>query len=75
MESVIEYLQRKLKEAGASSWASIVEQTGVAKSLPRKIAYGDRKNPGLAKVQPLVDYFKSQDALNPKRRAADKAGA
>ena len=73
MESVIEYLQRKLKEAGASSWPAIVEATGVSKWLPRKLAYGDRKNPGLAKVQPLVDYFKAQDALNPKRRAADKA--
>jgi hypothetical protein len=69
METVIEYLRRKLKEAGADSWPAIVEATGVAKTLPRKIAYGDRENPGVVTVQPLVDYFAAQDAKPARRRA------
>lgn len=27
----------------------------------RKIAYGDRTNPGVAKIQPLLDYFKARE--------------
>lgn len=62
METTLEFLKRKLKEAGPERWPSIVEQTGVAKSLPRKLAYGDRPNPGIQTVQPLLDYFQRQDA-------------
>lgn len=57
MESIIEYLKRKLKEAGAARWEQIAAEAGIAKTLPRKIAYGDRDNPGVETVQPLLDYF------------------
>lgn len=57
MESIIDYLGRKLREAGPSTWPAIASVCGVAKTLPRKIAYGDRENPGVQTVQPLVDYF------------------
>lgn len=33
----------------------------MAKSLPRKIAYGDRPNPGVQTIQPLLDYFRALD--------------
>lgn len=60
MESIIEYLQRKLKEAGPTRWELIAEASGVAKSLPRKISYdAERKNPGVQTIQPLINYFEA----------------
>lgn len=65
MEPVIEYLRRKLKEAGAASWPVIAETVSkdlteerkIGSALLRKIAYGDRDNPGVQTIQPLLDYF------------------
>lgn len=60
MESIIEYLKRKLKEAGPARWELIADQAGVAKTLPRKIAYdAKRENPGVQTIQPLIDFFQS----------------
>jgi hypothetical protein len=61
MEPIIEYLKRKLKEAGSARWEAIAEKAGVAKTLPRKIAYSDRENPGVNTIQPLFDYFQAVD--------------
>jgi hypothetical protein len=57
MESCLEFLKRHLKTAGPERWPQIAAEAGVAKSLPRKLAYGDRPNPGVQTVQPLLDYF------------------
>lgn len=57
MEPIIDYLKRKLREAGPGTWEAIAVEAGVAKSLPRKIVYGDRENPGVATIQPLVTFF------------------
>ncbi len=57
MESILVYLKRKLREAGSARWEAIAAEAGVAKSLPRKLAYDDRDNPGVQTVQPLLDYF------------------
>lgn len=82
MESTLDFLKRKLKEAGADRWHAIADEAGVAKSLPRKLAYGDRPNPGIQTVQPLVDFFHEIEAGTrelpaPKRsmRYADRAAA
>ena len=61
MESIIDYLMRRLREAGPDRWELIAEEAGIAKTLPRKIAYGDRKNPGTKTIQPLLDYFDAVD--------------
>lgn len=53
----MEYLKRRLREIGSSRWESLAVEAGVAKSLPRKIVYGDRENPGVLTVQPLLDYL------------------
>jgi len=57
MESIIEKLKRQLRLAGAPRWEAIAFECGVAKTLPRKIAYEDRENPGVMTVQPLIDFF------------------
>jgi hypothetical protein len=61
MESIMDYLKRRLREAGPSRWEAIAVEAGVAKTLPRKIAYDDRENPGVATIQPLLDYFADVD--------------
>jgi hypothetical protein len=61
MESIMDYLKRRLREAGPSRWEAIAVEAGVAKTLPRKIAYDDRENPGVATIQPLLDYFSEVD--------------
>ena len=61
MEPIIDYLKRKLKDAGPNRWEAIAAISGVAKTLPRKIAYDDRDNPGVQTIQPLLDFFLSVD--------------
>lgn len=57
------YLRRKLRAAGGPvEWEHIATTLGVAKSLPRKIVYGDRMNPGVEKIQPLLTYFQRAEA-------------
>lgn len=59
-ETVLQYLRRKLREAGSARWEAIAAQADVKKSLLRKLAYEDRmrENPGIAKIQPLLTYFR-----------------
>lgn len=57
VESIIDYLKRKLREAGPARWELIAAEAGCAKTLPRKIAYDDRDNPRVETIQPLLDYF------------------
>jgi hypothetical protein len=70
METVIGYLKRRLNEEGPGAWETIADELSIGKPskervsvhLLRKIAYGDRTNPGVAKIQPVLDYFKKHDA-------------
>lgn len=57
----MEYLKRRLNEAGSARWEAIAAEAGVAKTLPRKIAYGDRNNSLVETIQPLLDYFGAVD--------------
>lgn len=57
IEPVMDRLKRKLREAGSARWEPIAAECGVAKTLPRKIVYGDRENPGVQTVQPLLTFF------------------
>lgn len=61
METIMAYLKRRLGEVGPSCWEQIALDSGVAKTLPRKLAYNDRENPGVQTVQPLLDYFQAVD--------------
>lgn len=65
----MDYLKRRLREAGPARWGAIAEAASI--DLPddeklrepflRKIAYDDRDNPGVKKIQPLLDYFAAID--------------
>lgn len=67
MEPIIDYLKRRLREAGAARWPAIAsaistDDAPISEHLLRKVAYGDRDNPRLDKVQPLLDYFHAVDS-------------
>lgn len=62
MESIYEYLVRKLKEAGPAGWLAIQESSGVSVHLMRKIAYRDRKNPGVKTVEKLYAWLRENES-------------
>lgn len=64
--TIITELRQRLREVGPRGWPDISTATGVSVHLMRKIAYGDRMNPTLDKVQPLVTHF----AIEPFARPA-----
>lgn len=75
MESIIDYLKRKLREAGHARWELIAAEAGVAKTLPRKIAYDDRDNPRVETIQPLLDFFAEVERGERDLPDAEKARA
>lgn len=62
MDSIVDVVKRRLREAGPASWEAIADAAGVSKALPRKIVYGERANPRVLTIQPLVEYFAAIDA-------------
>lgn len=76
MEPILVYLKRKLKEAGSNRWELIAAESGVSKHLPRKIAYDSkRENPGIKKIQPLLDYFHQVESGERELPVPDKSEA
>lgn len=61
MSSILQPLIDRLRSAGPARWEAIALAAGVAKSLPRKLVYGDRDNPTVQTIQPLVDFFAAVD--------------
>jgi hypothetical protein len=61
MSSILQPVIDRLRAAGPASWERIAADAGVAKTLPRKLVYGDRENPGVLTIQPLIDYFDAVD--------------
>lgn len=69
MESILDFLRRRLKDAGPARWpgisevvsAKLPEDENISIHLLRKLAYGDRDNPGVKTVQPLLDFFDEVD--------------
>ena len=66
-EPILVLLRRNLRSVPPAEWERIAAEAGVAKTLPRKIVYGDRQNPGVNTIQPLVDWFNQRE---PQREAA-----
>ena len=74
MEPILDYLKRKLREAGPKRWAAISAITGCSEHTMRKVAYNDIENPGVVTMQPLLDYFQRVDrgeAVLPEPAARD----
>ena len=73
VESITEYLKRRLREAGASRFEVIADEATALAGIPldaedrvyasfiRKFVYGSRENPRVQTIQPLIDYFAAVD--------------
>jgi hypothetical protein len=73
IESITDYLKRRLREAGAARFEAIADEATlfaglqldskdrVHASFIRKFVYGARDNPRVMSVQPLLDYFAAVD--------------
>lgn len=72
MSTILQPLIDRLRSAGPAQWEPIAAAAGVAKTLPRKLVYGDRDNPTVQTIQPLVDYFDAVERGEKSLPGADK---
>lgn len=85
IESITEYLKRRLRDAGAARFeviaaratalAGLPEEESVRVSFIRKFVYGSRENPRVQTIQPLLDYFAAVDRGDEELPAADREAA
>lgn len=61
MSSLLHPLVARIRAIPSAQWEDLARMAGCAKSLPRKLACGDRANPRVQTIQPLVDYFARVD--------------
>lgn len=61
MSSILSPIVVRLRSVPSAHWEAIAAAAGVAKTLPRKLATGDRENPKVLTIQPLIDYFDRVD--------------
>lgn len=61
-QTLLQQVKSQLRAAGPQAWKSIAEATGVKESALRKMAYGDRKNPRLSNLEPVLKYFEKEAA-------------
>ena len=61
MSSILLPLVDRLRSIPSKQWEEVARAAGCAKTLPRKLATGDRTNPGVQTIQPLIDFFAAVD--------------
>jgi hypothetical protein len=73
VESITEYVRRKLSEAGTARFEAIAKEATryaglsdedegrVRVSFVRKFYYGDRESPRVVTIEPLLNYFRAVD--------------
>lgn len=86
-ESITAYLHRKLAEAGTSRFEAIARDAtahaGLAQdaeervrvSFIRKFFYGDRPDPRVGTIEPLLNYFRAVDRGEVRLPDDAKSGA
>lgn len=60
METMVDYVKRRLRDVGSPAWESVGVEAGTPKSLPRKLVH-ERTNPSVRSVEPLYRYFLRRD--------------
>jgi hypothetical protein len=61
MPPIVEYLRVRLRAMPPATRAAVALEAGVAPSLVRKLASGDRENPRVGTIQPLLDFLVAVD--------------
>lgn len=67
-EPILSYIQRRLEEF-RGQWPTISRETLVGYDTIAKLARGERPNPELNTIQPLIDWFDGQDESKPNANA------
>lgn len=62
MSTILTPLVTRLRQFNQAQLEVIAEHAGVAKTLPRKLACGDRLNPTVQTIEPLLAFFEDIDA-------------
>jgi hypothetical protein len=58
MSQILAPLIARLKEEGSTKWELIAKEAGVERHLPKKLVYGERPNPTIKSIEPLIRYFR-----------------
>lgn len=61
MSQILNTLVGRLSPFTHAELEAIAHAAGVSPDLPRKIRSGERDNPTLRSVEPLIDYFNKVD--------------
>lgn len=57
---MLAFVRSGLRAVGPKAWPAIAAATGKPLSTLRKIAYGDRKNPKLATIEPIANHLRGR---------------
>ena len=57
MSQLLDTLVARLREHTLAELEAIAHATGVSPHLPRKLRSGERSNPTLKSIEPLLTYF------------------
>lgn len=72
IDDIMGHLRERLRQAGARNWKALAvaindafpptsDRDAIGEPLLRKIAYGDRDNPGVETVQPILRFLAAVD--------------
>lgn len=62
MSQILDTLVARLRKHTLAELEAIARAAGVPPSLPRKLRSGERPNPTLRSIEPLLAYFNKVDA-------------
>lgn len=61
MSQIINTLTARLRGHTLAELEAIADAAGVPADLPRKLRSGERRNPTVRSIEPLIDYFNKVD--------------
>jgi len=61
MSQILNTLVARLRQHTLAELEAIAHAAGVPSDLPRKLRSGERRNPTLRSIEPLIDYFHKVD--------------
>jgi hypothetical protein len=67
MSKILNSIVARLRSMPVPQQEQVAASTGVPQKYLRKLVYGERPNPTLKNIEPLIEYFASLDA--PRRKA------
>lgn len=73
-EPIFQVVKRRLEQS-RGRWPDIAKSTSIPISTIRKIAQGQIADPGVSKVQTLLDHFAAVDAFEARRARAQREPA